>query len=237
MPIGTPFHSRISAACVSQNWRAWSGYFAASSYDVVHDYEYHAIRNTAALIDVSPLFKYDVRGRDAVRFANRVITRNAAKCEIGQALYTCLCDHDGKVIQDGTVFRLAENHFRFNLAEPALRWFRLNSAALDVEIDDVSEATAAVAVQGPMSRHILQPLLGTEIGNLKFFRLRTATLGSAPVVVSRTGYTGDLGYELWLSSELAETVWDRLIETGKNFGVKPAGLLALDVARLEAGFI
>ena len=111
MPIGTPFHRRTSVLCASQNWRTWSGYFVASSYDVVHDYEYHAIRNSAGLIDVSPLYKYDVRGRDALKLVNRVITRDAAKCAVGQALYSCLCEDDGAVIQDGTLFRLAEDHF------------------------------------------------------------------------------------------------------------------------------
>jgi glycine cleavage system T protein (aminomethyltransferase) len=237
MPVGTPFHSRTSALCASQNWRTWSGYFAASSYDVVHDYEYHAIRNSAALIDVSPLFKYDVRGRDALSLVNRVITRDAGKCSVGQAIYTCLCDNHGKVIQDGTVFRLAEEHFRFHLAEPSLRWLYLNAVNLEVKIDDVSEQIAALALQGPNSLRILQQVTDAALGKLKFFRLLTAKLGSTPAIVSRTGYTGDLGYELWFSAELAEAVWDSLMNAGKKFGLKPAGLLALDAARLEAGFI
>ncbi|HZD40057.1 MAG TPA: hypothetical protein VE131_05000, partial [Terriglobales bacterium] len=112
MPIGTAFHTRTSALCLSQSWRNWSGYFVASSYDVLHDQEYHAIRNAAALIDISPLYKYEVRGKDALRLVDRVATRNAAQCAVGQVLYTCLCDGDGKVIQDGTVFRLAEDCFR-----------------------------------------------------------------------------------------------------------------------------
>ena len=237
MPIGTPFHSRTSTLCASQNWRTWSGYFAASSYDVVHDYEYHAIRSSAALIDVSPLFKYEVRGRDALTLINRVVTRDAAKCAVGQAIYTCLCDDEGKVIQDGTVFRLAEDCFRFNLAEPSLRWLHLNAVGLEVKIEEVSEKIAAVALQGPNSLRILQQLADVELGDLKFFRLVFAKIGSIPAIVSRTGYTGDLGYELWFSAEFAEPVWDRLMDTGKTFGIKPTGLLALDVARLEAGFI
>lgn len=237
MPIGTPFHPRTSELCVSQNWRTWSGYFAASSYDVVHDYEYHAIRNSAALIDVSPLFKYQVRGPDALKLVNRVVTRDAAKCAVGQAIYACLCDDEGKVIQDGTVFRLAEGHFRFNLAEPSLRWLHLNAVGLKVEIEEVSEKIAALALQGPNSLRILQQLTDVELGDLRFFRLAFAKIGSIPAIVSRTGYTGDLGYEIWFSSEFAELVWDSLMDAGKRFGIKPAGLLALDVARLEAGFI
>lgn len=237
MPIGTPFHSRTAPLCVSQNWRTWSGYFVASSYDVVHDYEYHAIRNSAGLIDVSPLFKYEVAGPDALKLVNRVITRDAAKCALGQALYTCLCDDEGKVIQDGTLFRLAEDRFRFNLAEPSLRWLDLNAVGLDVEITDVSEQIAALALQGPNSLNILRQVMDTDAGALRFFRLAAANIDAMPVIVSRTGYTGDLGYELWFSSGYAEPIWDILMQAGKGFGIKPAGLLALDVARLEAGFI
>ena len=237
MPTGTPFHSRTSALCVSQNWRIWSGYLVASSYDVLHDYEYHAIRNSAALIDVSPLFKYDVCGKDALRLVNRVITRDAAKCAIGQAVYTCLCDPDGKVIQDGTVFRLAENSYRFHLADPGLRWLKLNAVGMDVSIQEVSEAVAALAVQGPNSLKILERVADTELAPLRFFRFTFVNIGDVPAMVSRTGYTGDLGYEVWVSAEHAERIWDALMGAGHGFGVKPAGMLALDMARLEAGFI
>jgi aminomethyltransferase len=237
MPIGTPFHSRTAAVCASQSWRIWSGYFVASSYDVVHDYEYHAIRNSAGLIDISPLFKYDIRGKDALKLVNRVITRDASKCAVGQALYTCICDGEGKVIQDGTVFRLAEAYYRFHLADPSLRWLNLNAVGMDVEIHEVSEQIAALAVQGPNSLQILQSGVDADLRQLRFFRLTHAKLDGIPLIVSRTGYTGDLGYEIWLGAEHAERVWDAVIERGRNFGIKPAGMLALDVARLEAGFI
>jgi aminomethyltransferase len=237
MPIGTPFHRRTSALCVSQNWRTWSGYFVASSYDVLHDYEYHAIRNSAALIDVSPLFKYDVRGNDALKLVNRVITRDAMKCAVGQAIYVCLCDPQGKVIQDGTVFRLAEDHFRFHLADPALRWLKLNATGMEVTIEEVSERIAALALQGPNSLKILQQAVDVDLTALRFFRLTFAQIDGNPVIVSRTGYTGDLGYEIWVRAEHAEQTWDSVVESGQPFGIKPAGMLALDVARLEAGFI
>jgi aminomethyltransferase len=237
MPFGTPFHARTSRLCANQNWRVWSGYFAAGSYDVVHDYEYHAIRNSAALIDISPLFKYEVGGKDALRLVNRVITRDAAKCAVGQALYACLCDEEGKVIQDGTVFRLAQDRFLFNLAEPSLRWLHLNRVGLDVNIEDISGKVAALALQGPNSLKILGQLVDTDLSALRFFRLGFARVGAVRVIVSRTGYTGDLGYEIWFEAEHAESMWDLLTERGKPFGIKPAGLLALDVARLEAGFI
>jgi aminomethyltransferase len=237
MPIGTPFHRRTSALCVSHNWRTWSGYLVASSYDVLHDYEYHAIRNSAALIDVSPLFKYDVRGKDALQLVNRVITRDAKKCAVGQAIYTCLCDPEGKVIQDGTVFRLAEDHFRFHLADPALRWLKLNATGMAVTIEEVSEQIAALALQGPNSLKILQQVVDVDLSALRFFRLTLAQIDENPVIVSRTGYTGDLGYEIWLPAEHAEPTWDCVFKNGQPFGIKPAGMLALDVARLEAGFI
>jgi aminomethyltransferase len=237
MPIGTPFHPRTSALCASQNWRTWSGYFVASSYDVMHDYEYHAIRNTAALIDISPLYKYEIRGKDALRLVNRVITRDAAKCAVGQALYGCLCEDDGAVIQDGTVFRLAGDHFRFHLADPSLRWLRLNAFGMNLSIDEVSEQVAALALQGPNALKILEQIVDAEVDRLRFFRLTATKIRDIPVIVSRTGYTGELGYEIWFDAAHALSVWDILIETGKAFGIKPAGMLALDVARLEAGFI
>jgi len=237
MPIGTPFHSRTARLCVSQNWRTWSGYFVASSYDVVHDYEYHAIRNSAALIDVSPLYKYDIRGKDALKLVNRVMTRDAAKCSVGQALYGCLCQEDGAVIQDGTVFRLTEDHFRFHLAEPSLRWLRLNATGMNLVIEEVSEQLGALALQGPNALRILETLVDVDLRGLKFFRLLPAKIAELPVIVSRTGYTGDLGYEIWLEAVYAGAVWDALVQKGNYFGIKPAGMLALDVSRLEAGFI
>jgi aminomethyltransferase len=237
MPIGTPFHSRTARLCVSQNWRTWSGYFVASSYDVVHDYEYHAIRNSAALIDVSPLYKYDIRGKDALKLVNRVMTRDAAKCLVGQALYGCLCQEDGAVIQDGTVFRLTEDHFRFHLAEPSLRWLRLNATGMNLVIEEVSEQLGALALQGPNALRILETLVDVDLRGLKFFRLLRAKIAELPVIVSRTGYTGDLGYEIWLEAVYAGAVWDALVQKGNYFGIKPAGMLALDVSRLEAGFI
>ena len=237
MPIGTPFHLRTSALSASQNWRNWSGYFVAGSYDVMHDYEYHAIRNTAGLIDVSPLYKYEIRGADALKLVDRVMTRDASKCAVGQALYGCLCEDDGAVIQDGTVFRLAEDHFRFNLADPSLRWLKLNALGMDLMIEEVSEQIGALALQGPNAFKILQQVVDADLSKLRFFRLVRSRILDIPVVVSRTGYTGDLGYEIWLYAAHAARIWDVLIEKGKDFGIKPAGILALDIARLEAGFI
>jgi aminomethyltransferase len=216
----------------------WSGYWVASSYDVLHDYEYYAIRSTAGLIDVSPLYKYELSGKDAERFLNRIVTRDVSRCAVNQAMYTCLCDEEGKVIQDGTVFRLAADHFLVNLADPSYRWFQLNTLGLDVKIEDISESVAALAVQGPLARALLKPIVAdADLEKLGFFRLASAKVGDIPAIISRTGYTGDLGYELWIPSRYAERLWDTVTEAGKNFGLTPAGMLALDMARIEAGFI
>jgi aminomethyltransferase len=231
----TPFHERTSALCVSHAWRRWAGYVVASSYELSHEREYHSIRAAAALFDVSPLYKYRVKGRDAARLLDRVITRNALRAQVGQVLYTPWCDAAGKVIDDGTVARLDETTFRMTAAEPNLRWLEANALGLEVSIDDVSASVAALSLQGPSSLSILREL--GDIPALKYFRLGQATLRGIPVTVTRTGYTGDLGYELWVSSENAIALWDALIAAGRPYGIQPAGMLALDVARIEAGLM
>jgi aminomethyltransferase len=236
MAIGTPFHSRTAPLCTSLRWKQWSGYFVANAYDDFHDPEYHAIRSGAGLIDVSPLFKYDITGPDALRLVDRLITRNARRCEVGQVLYASWCDEAGKVLQDGTIQRLGESHFRVAAVDPALGWFELNAEGMDVEIDDVSESVGVVALQGPRSRQVLGRLADGHLDGLRFFRLARTELGGVPVVVTRTGYTGDLGYEIWVAAAEAEALWDRLVEAGDGLGLLPAGLLALDRARIEAGF-
>jgi aminomethyltransferase len=218
-------------------WREWSGYFAASVYADFHDIEYNAIREQAALIDVSPLCKYEVRGRDAIQLVDRVITRDATRLRDGAVYYTPWCDEDGKVVDDGTVHRLAEDRFRWTAADPQYRWLTMNASGLDVEIEDVSERLAAVALQGPCSRAILEAASGESFEDLRYFRRRPATIAGALIDVSRTGYTGDLGYELWIPAERAVDVWDALVVAGKPYGIRPAGMIALDVVRLEAGLI
>jgi aminomethyltransferase len=218
-------------------WRDWAGFFAVSCYEVSHEREYNAIRNAAALIDISPLFKYRLTGKDAARLVDRIITRDAAKIAVGQVVYTSWCDGDGKVIDDGTVSRLEESVFRWTAAEPNLRWFREGSLGLDVQVEDVSEQTAALALQGPTSREILKAVTDGDIASLKYFRVRPFKLRGIPVEISRTGYTGDLGYEIWLEASRALEVWDALMEAGRAFDVTPSGIYALDVARIEAGLI
>jgi aminomethyltransferase len=227
----TPFHERTSALCASHAWRRWAGYLVASSYELSHEREYHAIRGSAALFDVSPLYKYLVRGKDAARLLDHVMTRNIHEMKVGQVAYTPWCDAAGKVLDDGTVARLDPTSFRVTAAEPNLRWLQDNAAGLEVTTKDVSESIAALSLQGPASRAILGEL------ELKYFRLAKADVGGIPVTVSRTGYTGDLGYEIWLEKDKALAVWDALIEAGTPHGIVPAGMLALDVARIEAGLM
>jgi aminomethyltransferase len=233
----TPFHSRTAPLSQAQSWRRWSGYVAASAYELTHDREYSAIRNAAALFDVTPLQKYHVTGRDAVRFLDRVVTRNVARCALHQVMYTPWCDAHGKVIDDGTIARLDERTFRLTAAEPNIRWLRENAVGFDVAIDDVSDAIAALSIQGPTSRAILAELCDGDVSALKFFRLMHTRARGIPVTISRTGYTGDLGYELWTENRHAEALWDALLERGTPHGLTPSGLLALDVARIEAGLI
>jgi aminomethyltransferase len=231
----TPFHPRTAALCESHAWRRWAGYIVASSYELTHEREYHCIRAAAALFDVSPLYKYLVRGRDAARLLDRVVTRDVQRAQVGQVLYTPWCDAAGKVLDDGTVARLDEASFRMTSAEPSLRWLEANALGLDVTIADVSESIAALSLQGPQSLAILKAL--GDIPPLKYFRLAATELRGAPVEVSRTGYTGDLGFELWLKSEHALPVWDALMEAGTAYGLQAAGMLALDVSRIEAGLM
>ncbi|HWO90038.1 MAG TPA: aminomethyltransferase family protein [Gemmatimonadales bacterium] len=233
----TPFHARTSALCVSHAWRRWAGHVVASSYELVHDREYHAIRGAAALFDVSPLYKYLVSGKDAARFLDRVVTRDVARCAVGQVLYTPWCDEAGKVLDDGTLARLDETSFRLTAAESNLRWLHLNAAGHDVTIEDVSASTAALALQGPNSRAVLKATCDADIDAIGYFRLAEARLRGVPVTITRTGYTGDLGYEIWLAAADALPVWDALVEAGAAFGLVPAGILALDMARLEAALV
>jgi aminomethyltransferase len=219
------------------NFREWSGYYAVSAYETHHEHEYNAIRNAAALIDVSPLFKYIVHGRDAAKLVDRVITRDVTKLAVGQVYYTPWCDEHGKVIDDGTVTRLSENAFRWTAADPSLRWFTQNATGLDVVLEDVSEQVAALALQGPTSARLLDAIADADIRNLKYFRMTHGTIGSVPVDISRTGYTGDLGYEIWMPWDRAVEVWDALMRDGRPFDIRPAGMLALDVARVEAGLL
>jgi aminomethyltransferase len=237
VPIGTAVHQNALRVCESLNFREWSGYYAASVYETHHEHEYNAIRNAAAMIDVSPLFKYRISGGDATKFVDRVITRNIHRMAVGRVMYCCWCDEQGKVIDDGTISRLDENLYRWTAADPSMRWFHQNALGLDVKIEDISGQVAALAIQGPTSARLLNEVSDADIAHLKYFHLTHGTIAGVRVDISRTGYTGDLGYEVWIPWNDAPRVWDALIEQGRQFDLHPAGMLALDVARIEAGLI
>ena len=238
MPRPTPFHSRTAVSNESHEWRNWAGYLAASLYEPAHDREYYAIRNAAGLIDITPLFKYEVSGPDALRLVDRVMTRNVAKCKVGQVMYSTWCDEAGKVIDDGTLSRLNDNHFRITAADPSLRWFQDVGYGLKAEVVNVTEQFAALALQGPNSRTILQDVVSDfNVNKLGFFRLGQGQIAGKDLTITRTGFTGDLGYELWISAPDAEVVWDCLLDKGADYGLLPAGMLALDVTRIEAGLL
>ncbi len=237
MPIGTAFHERTSALCHSMNYREWSGYYTVSVYEVHHEHEYNAIRNACALIDITPLYKYLITGKDATRLVNRIITRDIHKVKVGQVIYCCWCDEQGKVIDDGTITRLDENVYRWTAADPSLRWFSQNGLNMEVQIEDISEKIAALALQGPTSGKLLKLVAEADIANLKYFRMTQGKIAGVPVDISRTGYTGDLGYEVWVNWNDAVRVWDELMQKGRQFDIHAAGMLALDVARVEAGLL
>jgi aminomethyltransferase len=237
LPVGTAFHDRTMALCESLNYREWSGYYTVGVYEMHHEHEYNAIRNSAALIDISPLFKYRVTGRDATKFVNRVISRDINKVSVDQVIYCCWCDPDGKVIDDGTITRLGENEYRWTAADPSLRWFQQNALGLNVKIEDISEQTAALALQGPTSGQLLHAVAAANVANLKYFRVTHGKIAGVPVDISRTGYTGDLGFEIWMPWKDAVRVWDKLMSEGEVFDIHPAGMVALDVARIEASLI
>jgi aminomethyltransferase len=237
MPVGTPFHRRTFPLVESLNYREWAGYFAPGSYEPLHEHEYSTLRNGAGLIDISPLFKYEVAGPDAAALVNRLITRDAGHLEPGQVMYTPWCDEHGLVLDDGTVARLDETRYRWTAAEPNFRWIRQNAAGLDARIDDVSDRLAALAIQGPTSADVLRAAADADIDGLRYFRLTAGRIAGRLVTISRTGYTGDLGYEIWIDREDALPVWDAVAAAGAPHGLRPVGLLALDVARIEAGLL
>ncbi len=237
MPVGTAVHERTSRLCESLNYRDWSGYYAVSVYETHHEHEYNAVRNAAALFDITPLYKYAIRGKDARALLDRIVTRNMNKVAVGQLIYTPWCDEQGKTIDDGTIACLDETSFRLTAADPTLRWLRQNAVGMDVEVEDVSESLAALALQGPTSGRLMKKVAEADIENLRYFRLTRGTIAGVPVEISRNGYTGDLGYEIWIPWNDALKVWDALMEGGKPFDIHPAGMLALDITRIEAGLI
>jgi aminomethyltransferase len=237
LSVGTAFYPREQELNRKLAWGEWSGYHAAAVYADAHDIEYNAVREAAAVFDVSPLYKYIVSGPDAARLLDRIVTRDVSKLQVDHVLYTPWCDEDGKVIDDGTITRLSESTFRVTAADPSQRWFLMNGTGLDVQVDDVSESTAALALQGPLSREVLSAATGEDWEDLRYFGRRPTAIAGVAVDVTRTGYTGDRGYELWIPVEGALAVWDTLFDVGQPYAIHPAGIRALDVSRVEAGLI
>lgn len=237
MPIGTPFHPRTSELCTSLFFKDWAGYHTVCSYDTCHEREYYALRNAAGLIDVSPLYKYEVYGKDAAAFLSRVMVRNVRNLDLGRCTYLCWCDDHGKVLDDGTVSRLDDTYFRVTAAEPTLSWLLRLSRRFDVTIEDSTDKIGTLSLQGPNSRDILKNVCDADMDGLRYFDLTKAKLDDVDVVISRTGYTGDLGYEVWIEREQALAVYDAIMAAGRDYRIQPVGLDAMDVTRIEAGYI
>jgi aminomethyltransferase len=235
--VGTAFWPRQKELNTKESWGDWSGYFAAAVYADFHDIEYNAIREAAAVIDISPLYKYVVEGPDATRLLDRVMTRDVSKLQVDQVSYTPWCDEEGKVIDDGTLTRLSETSYRITAADPSYRWFVLNATNLDVDVKDVSESIAGLALQGRLTRGVIEAATGESWDDVRYFRRRRSSIAGVEVDVTRTGYTGDHGYELFMPADGALAVWDALFDVGEAYGIRAAGIRALDVSRVEAGLI
>jgi aminomethyltransferase len=233
----TPFHSRTSALNQGQRWEDWEGFLTATMYSLDPLVEYNAIRLGCGLFDVSPLHKYEVRGPDAQAFLQRMVVRNLAPSRPGRGFYTVWCDDNGKVVDDGGVFHIADNHLRLTSTLPSFEWLIDNSSGFDVAIEDVSEELVGIALQGPTSRDLLQKLTSVDLSALKFWHCIDADVCGRPTLISRTGYTGDLGFEIFLRPDDAEGIWDSTMALAPDYKLRPCGLIALDMTRIEAGLL
>jgi aminomethyltransferase len=235
LPAKTPFHARTAALSHTTWWYGWNGYLIPDVYDDPLA-ELRAIRAAAALVDMSPLPKYEIRGRDALRLVNLLITRDASRMEVGQIYYTPLCDQAGNLITDGLVFRHAPEVFHLSLDNCYL-WIMAHVADLDVEVNEITDDYGLLALQGPRSPQVLEAALGTNALDLPFSRLRQVELAGKTVSLARQGFTGELGFELWVKRVDALAVWDVVMAAGEPLGLRPAGEYAVDLARVEAGLI
>ncbi|MGF1627850.1 MAG: aminomethyltransferase family protein [Kiloniellaceae bacterium] len=231
--VPSPFDARTRPLNLHQDWMPWAGYLSARRFDSV-EAEYFAIRNQATLFDISPMHKYRIAGPDAERVMNRMVTRDVRKIAPGRVGYALWCDEDGFVIDDGTLFRFGRDDFRLCCQEPQFAWLHDVAWGFNVAIRDESEEISALSLQGPTSFALLE---AAGLGAMARLRPFDVTAAEGDLAVSRTGFTGDLGYELWMPAEKALTVWDRLWAAGRNFGLRPIGYAALDLARIEAGFL
>ncbi len=233
--VGTPFHRRSAAAVETSSWFPWPPYIVPDVYTDFGE-ELSAMRTAATLNEMSPLSKTRIRGPDAALLADRILTRNAVDQEVGQVLYSPWCNEEGKMVADGLVFRFGEEEYVF-VAGPQKQWFTTNAEGLDVDVDDISPSIGILALQGPMSTNVLEDATGQDWSSLKFSRMRKTEIAGAAVDVSRQGFTGEVGYELWVSPEGACPMWDALVEAGRRYGLRPAGEYAIDIARVEAGLL
>jgi glycine cleavage system T protein (aminomethyltransferase) len=232
----TPFHERTSALNETQLWSHWSGHLAADRYQLSDKFEYFAVRNAAGIFDTSPLFKYRITGKDAETFLSGILARDIRACQPGNAQYTCWLDDRGFVIEDGVVLRPGKDEFLLTSAEPNYAYFADRIGRFDVAIEDVSRDVGALAFQGPRSRALLKQLV-PQMEHTPYFGVAKGEIGGAGVTVSRTGYSGDLGYEIWIDTPDALHVWDTLWEAIEGQGVLPFGLAALYMLRIEAGLL
>ena len=232
----TPFHPRTSQYCDVYNWSLWQNWLLADMYAPDHIQEYFAIRTACAVFDISPIPKYHIYGPDAARFLDRIVTQDVSKCRIGKVLYTPWCDDDGKIMDDGLLARLDEQAFRLTAGEPCLYWLEDNVVGLDVVIEDRTDL-GVLALQGPFSRDLLKTITDADLDHLPYFNILKTELAGIPAEISRTGYTGDLGYEIWVEPHLGVKLWDALFEAGEAYQLIPFGDFALEMARIEAGLL
>lgn len=237
MPVPSPLHSRIQPQCYSYLWKDWAGYYAVRSFDTSHDREYFAFRHGTGIIDLTPLFKYRVTGPDATSFLNFMMTRDISKIKLGKVAYSCWCDEGGKLIDDGTVMRHGENDFFFTAAVPSFSWFQRYIDGFNVKFEDITEEYTIIGLQGPTSRDLINATTESSIDDLKFFNFHQNKIAHKNVFISRTGYTGDLGYEIWSKNQDAIAIYDDLLKFAPDYSGQCAGLDALDITRIEAGFV
>ena len=234
--LDTPFAAGVRRACQLQDWGHWKGYATPNAYEDVEQ-EYFALRNAAGVFDLSPMTKYRISGPDAGAFLNRLLTRDIGKIVAGRVGYCVWCDDAGMVLDDGTLFHLSEGDYRLCAQERCLDWLHWSALGFDVYIQDETAAVAALAVQGPTSCAALRALGLDGLQDLKPFALRSFAFDGGELLVSRTGFTGDMGYELWTAPDHAQALWDALFKAGRDYLIRPIGMAALDLARIEAGFI
>ena len=232
----TPFHERTAVLNQTMLWEHWAGYAAATKYQFSEKVEYYAIRDAVALLDTSPLFKYRFKGADAQRFLMGVLARDIRQCPTGRAQYTIWCDDRGYVVEDGVILHVSDDEYWLTAAVPNLRYFQQLAGGFDLEISDISEEYGILALQGPHAANVLGQLSKTAV-KLKYFGVAEVKIGRRPVTISRTGYTGDLGYELWIRRDDCLPIWDALMEAGAGYNITPIGLRALSMARIEAGLL